>query len=177
MHSWCSSYLEKRPLGKFGRDETKFKLPLHHLFLILQVHIILGAALDLKWGGLGDLCTWGKNKESELPPNFIIVCLLIEGVSPWKILRAFNCFCFILKKVLREVAKNEYFAVRLTVRLTPPLTVSFSWMFLACPKHRRFLVQNNVLSPFYWVNIFTLAYSQGQEGWPPIPHPLQSVSP
>ena len=73
MHSWCSSYLEKRPLGKFGRDETKFKLPLHHLFLILQVHIILGAALDLKWGVLGDLCTWGKNKESELPPNFIIV--------------------------------------------------------------------------------------------------------
>ena len=115
MHSWCSSYLEKRPLGKFGRDETKFKLPLHHLFLILQVHIILGAALDLKWGGLGDLCTWGKNKESELPPNFIIVfthwrCQSLENFE------GFQLFLFYFKESLQgSREKNEYFAVRLTI--------------------------------------------------------------
>ena len=145
MHSWCSSYLEKRPLGKFGRDETKFKLPLHHLFLILQVHIILGAVLDLKWGGLGDLCTWGKNKESELPPNFIIDfthwrCQSLENFE------GFQLFLFYFKE--SSQGSRQKTNILRSGWPPPPLRSAFREFFGCVKNPGVFFVHKHFLSPF-----------------------------
>ena len=156
MHSWCSSYLEKRPLGKFGRDETKFKLPLHHLFLILQVHIILGPAL--RWIRRTVHMRYVSTRNQNCL-QILSSFLLIESVSSWKKLRAFNCFCFILKRVVRKVVEKN----------TNILRSAFLGSFFACSKNRCFLVQKHCFKPLLVGQYFRICLLSAEGGWAPSP--------